>query len=118
MKQDIIEDTLESMKDYLPKLVAASAQIAEDIQTHQGDWLNTLVDYLEGIGWLTLAIDGIRKLNQRFLEKCDTSLLLPLIDQVSATLEQQDFVSLSDLLQYELQPLLQSYDDELRGIVL
>lgn len=117
MQHDIIDEAIESMKEYVPKLVAASEQIAYDIQTHQGGWVATLLTYLEGIAWLTQAIEGIQRLDQYLLEKWDTAFLAPLLDQMNVALEKKDMVSLCDLLQYELQPLLQSYDDELRGIV-
>lgn len=117
MRQDIILETLESMKDYVPKLIVASEKIAHDIQSHDGGWSDTLVAYLEGIAWLTMAINGIQQLNQEILAGWDINVLVPLLDQMKSALEQQDFVSLCDLLQFEMQPLLQSYDDVLRGMV-
>jgi hypothetical protein len=117
MEQNLIQETLESMRDYVPKLVAASEKLAYDIQTHEGGWPDYLIAYLEGIAWLTMAINGIQQLDQDILANCDINLLAPLIDHLKLALEQQDFVSLCDLLQYEMLPLLQSYDAELRGIV-
>lgn len=117
MPQDIVLETLDSMKDYVPKLVLVSEKIAHDIQTHQEGWTETLVAYLEGIDWLIMAINGIHRLDRHLLEKWDIDRLVPLLEQMREALEQQDFVLLCDLLQYEMQPLLQSYDNELRGIV-
>jgi hypothetical protein len=117
MQQDIIMETLESMKDYVPKLVAASEKLAHDIQKHEGSWVDTLVAYLEGLAWLTMSINGIQQLNHEQLADWDINILAPLIEQLRVALEQQDFVSLCDVLQFEMQPLLQSYDEKLRGMV-
>jgi len=117
MEQDLIIETLESIRDYVPKLVAASEQLAQDIQSHEGGWVDTFVAYLEGMGWLTAAINGVQQLDQEVFPNWNLYVLAPLIEQLGAALEQQDFVTLCDLLQFEIQPLLQSYNDELQGIV-
>ncbi|MEW9702571.1 hypothetical protein [Paenibacillus sp. SI8] len=115
--QDIVQETLESMKDYVPRLAAASEQIAHDIQTHQAGWLDTLMAYLEGLDWLISAVNGIQRLDRRFLEGWNVELIKPLIDQMGEAMEQKDFVSLCDLLQYELRPTLESCENQLRGMV-
>lgn len=116
-QQALIFDTIESMRRYVPKLISASEKIAEDIQFHHGGWLETFLAYLDGIDWLIQAISGIQRLDQQFLENWDVTALSPLLDQMKIALEQEDFVSLCDLLQYELQPLLKSYEDYLRRLV-
>lgn len=117
MSQAIIIETLESMKDYVPRLVIASETIVHDIQAHEGNWANVLVAYLEGISWLTMAIDGIQRLDQDILANWDINALASVIEQINGTLEQQDYVSLCDLLLYELQPILKSFENELQGMI-
>lgn len=115
--QDIVQETLESMKDYIPRLAAASEKIAHDIQTHQAGWLETLLAYLDGLDWLVSAVTGIQRLDRHFLEGWNVELIGPLIDQMREAMEQKDFVSLCDLLQYELHPMLESCENQLRGMV-
>lgn len=117
MQQEIVVETLESMKDYVPKLKVASSKLAQDIQAHVGGWVDTLVNYLDGMAWLTMAINGIQKLNPEILADWDLDVLAPLIEQLGAAMEQENFVSLCDILQYEMQPLLQTFDSKLRGII-
>ncbi|MFY0543159.1 hypothetical protein [Brevibacillus sp. H7] len=117
MHQELINETLESMKDYVPKLVAASEKIAQDIQSHQGGWVDIFIAYSEGMVWLTQAISGIQQLDQQILKDWDVAALAPLISQLNIALEQEDFVSLCDLLEYEMKPLLLSYDDKLKRLV-
>ncbi|EJL46890.1 MULTISPECIES: hypothetical protein [Brevibacillus] len=112
-RQQLICETLESISEYLPKLSAASAKIATDIQSHQSNWLETLIAYLEGVAWLTLAIEGISKLDPEILASWNLGELNRLLDELKNGLEQEDFVSVCDLLQYELQPLLVSFEDNL-----
>ncbi|MCZ8514880.1 hypothetical protein O9H85_21145 [Paenibacillus filicis] len=117
MNQAIIIETLESMKGYVPKLVMASETIVHDIQTHEGNWANVLVAYLEGISWLTMAIEGITRLDQNILADWDINALASVVEQLNGSLEQQDFVSLCDLLLYELQPILKSFENKLQGMI-
>ncbi|MCY9665101.1 hypothetical protein M5X11_09035 [Paenibacillus alginolyticus] len=116
IQQEIVFETLESMKDYVPKLKTASSKLAQDIQTHEGGWVDTLVAYLDGMAWLMMAINGIQQVNPEILVEWDLNLA-PLIEQLGTALEQEDFVTLCDILQYEMQPLLQSFDSKLQGIV-
>ncbi|WP_274654186.1 hypothetical protein [Paenibacillus humicola] len=117
MQQEIIVETLESMKDYVPKLVAASEKLANDIQSHEGGWPDYLLAYLDGIDWLTSAFDGIQRLDGEILSPFKIDSLRLLIDQLRMALEQQDFVSICDLLQYEMSPLLHTYEVELKEMV-
>ncbi|MZQ85775.1 hypothetical protein GQF01_27090 [Paenibacillus sp. 5J-6] len=117
MDQGIIKETLESLKDYLPKIATASGSLAAAIQSHEEGWTDTLVSYLEGMGWITMAINGIQQLDAFILEGWDLNELGMHIDQLRLALEQQDFVTVCDLLQYEIQPVLESYIDKLQGVV-
>ncbi|NGQ95637.1 hypothetical protein G3578_10775 [Brevibacillus sp. SYP-B805] len=116
MNNELIQETLESMRDYVPKLVGASEKIALDIQSQQGGWLDTMLAYLEGLGWLTLAVSGIQRLDQALLKNLNIEALAPLLEQVKEALEQTDYVLLCDLLQYEMKPLLESFEEELRRV--
>lgn len=113
MSQEIVVETMVSIRDYVPKLTRASGEIADRIQDNEGGWVHILLDYFEGMTWLVLAINGIRNLNQELLEGWDINLLARLIDQVKEAMEQEDMVTLCDLMRYELQPLLKSYEDML-----
>lgn len=117
MQQDIIKETLESMHDYVPKLVTASEQIAHDIQTHQAGWIDTLLAYLDGVAWLLSAVYGVQRLDSKVLGNGDLEQMISTFDQMRAALEEQDFVSLCDLIQYEMLPILQTYDNELKGMI-
>ncbi|WP_433947737.1 hypothetical protein [Brevibacillus agri] len=81
-RQQLICETLESISEYLPKLSAASAKIATDIQSHQSNWLETLIAYLEGVAWLTLAIEGISKLDPEILASWNLGELNRLLDEL------------------------------------
>jgi hypothetical protein len=117
MEHAIIAETIESLKEYVPKLVAASEKIAQDIQKHEGGWADTLVAYLEGVAWLTMAVNGINQLNEEILHSFDLNAFAPLIEQMGAALEQEDLVTVCDLLQFEIQPFLRDFDTQLNGMV-
>lgn len=113
MTQQLINETIESIREYLPKLSAASEKIANDIQFNQDNWLDTLLAFLDGMDWLTQAVQGLRKLNDQLLPNWDSEVLIALLGQMNQALEQSDFVSLSDLLQYEMKPLLTSFENDM-----
>lgn len=117
MQDQLIQETIESMKDYVPKLLVASEKIAFDIQSNEGVWVETFISYLEGVHWVATAITGIQQIDPELLFDMDVNSLGEILQKLSEALEQQDFVTLCDLLQFEMQPLLKSYDDNLRGIV-
>jgi len=116
MSKDLILDTIETMREYLPKLITASETIAEDIQSHEGGWLETLIAYLEGLGWVTMAISGIQQLDQEIIKNMSVDALAPLLEKMKDALERSDYVAVCDLLQYELQPLLKEYNEELMRV--
>ncbi|HZG15374.1 MAG TPA: hypothetical protein VE710_10165 [Candidatus Bathyarchaeia archaeon] len=117
MSKELILETMESIKEYLPKLIVASETISRDIQTNQGGWLDTMLAYLEGIEWLTTAITGIKQLDQEILAGIDIQDLVPSIGQINQALGTSDYVALCDTLLYELQPLLISYEEEIRRVL-
>ncbi|MFC5700875.1 hypothetical protein ACFPVX_06255 [Cohnella faecalis] len=117
MQQELIAETLETMNDYVPKLTEASEKIAHCIQEHDGSWADMLIAFLEGVAWFATAVEGIQRLDQEVLANVRMDGLAPLVDQLREALEHQDFVSLCDLLQYEMKPLLQSYEIALQGVL-
>ncbi|MED1873002.1 hypothetical protein [Brevibacillus borstelensis] len=111
MHQELIQETLESMRAYVPKLIDASGKIAEDIQSHQAEWIDLFMMYLDGMGWLNDAVTGIQRLDTEILIGIDGQALVDLLVQMKQALEQEDFVTLCDLLQYEVKPVLQRFEE-------
>jgi len=107
MTKELIQETLESVRDYLPKLISASETIAQDIQAHQEGWLETFIAYSRGLEWLTSAISGIKQIDPELLETVNVHDFVPLFDQLTEAFQHANYVTVCDLLLYEVKPLLE-----------
>ncbi|WP_419877936.1 hypothetical protein [Brevibacillus centrosporus] len=116
MTLQLIEETIESINDYLPKLSAAAEKISSDIQYNRDNWLDTLLQFLDGMEWLIQAMQGIKNLNDQILKEWDHETLISLLIQMNQALEQNDFVTMSDLLQHEMKPLLSTFQTNLEKV--
>jgi len=109
MKEKMLE-LLESIELYLPKLVAASANMAEDIQAgNEGQAFVILKDYIEGMMWLTEAISTIKSINSEYLATVNLEELTGKLRDLEQAMSSQDYVLLADILEYEIQEILKDY---------
>ncbi|MFD2369387.1 hypothetical protein ACFSO0_05365 [Brevibacillus sp. GCM10020057] len=116
MPQQLIDETIESIHEYLPKLSAAAEKISSDIQYNRNNWLDALLMFLDGMDWLIQAVQGIRKINDQLLTEWDGETMNSLLVQMNQAMEQSDFVSMSDLLQHEMKPLLSTFQANLEKV--
>lgn len=104
----IITETLDTLKEYIPKLVMASENIAENLQG--GDHyeaMQQLPHYFEGIEWVVSALKGIGNNGIDF--EIDTSSLNEYLIEVEEAIKHQDYILLADLLEYEFTPILKEW---------
>jgi hypothetical protein len=103
--EDIIKETIESIKEYTPKLIDATTQITEYLQTENDfDALQLIIQVSEGIDWLMQAVNHIQ--NLKGVQIVDTEELASKLKEVNEALEARDFVLTADLFEYEINPLL------------
>ncbi|PWK16180.1 hypothetical protein [Tumebacillus permanentifrigoris] len=112
--QVLVRETKESLADYLPNLIAACDQVAEKFQTGQEDWVELFQAVLEGINWVTGAVQGIRNVESTTLLGLELERVIELLQEVQAAMTNRDYVLFCDLLQYELKTLLQAYSDQVQ----
>jgi len=110
----LINETRESLLEYIPKLLDAIDKMVTDLQTGKDSWIPLFESFLEGISWTIEAIQGIKNVNANVLTMIDMKGLNAQILEMKQALEQQDFVLLTDMLQYELKPLLETYWTEIK----
>lgn len=107
MDQLIIE-TIESMENYLPKLIKALEEMAEHFQNGaQNEAIHQLPTAFEGIEWIVSAINGLR--NNGYFIDLEVLTLNKFLIEVEDALKNQDYILLADLLEYEIKPILEEW---------
>lgn len=104
--KNLIADTVESSIEYIPKLIEACHKCSFDIQSgNEAKGINLIPDIIEGLQWVTEAIDGMQKcgfqldIDWEFMNQCFSNL--------EQSLMYNDFVSIADLLEYEIGAFLE-----------
>lgn len=105
-----LSELLESLENYMPKLINASSFMAENIQTgNEGKAFTILQDYIDGMMWFTEAVGAIKSVNSLYLEKIDLDEWNRKLLDMQQALENQDYVLFADILEYEIKQILQEY---------
>lgn len=102
-------ETRESCINYLPKLINATDMIAENIQTGNSEWVDLLTQFIDGLTWVKEAVSGLKNIDPQILISIDIEQLNKHLEECNSALVQRDFVLLSDVIKYELKPLLENY---------
>lgn len=113
-----IQDTEQSIDEYLERFIPAAQNVADQLfgeitQEQQG----LFAQFIEGLGWIINALEfNLALFNQdETAPSYLTTVMEPLeanIKEIYDHVQQKDFVSVGDLIQYELIPLLQKYINE------
>ncbi|MFC4322486.1 hypothetical protein [Litchfieldia salsa] len=104
----IINETVSSIKEYLPKVINATDDIAKLLQTDK-EWeaLNLIVAVTEGIEWCIEAVNKIQDLKGEVY--IDTMEISKILMEINEALAVRDFVLTADLFEYELTPVLNTW---------
>jgi hypothetical protein len=102
----LIEETITSLNSYNPKLISS---IQNNIELFNGgrysEALEQMSYMIEGMQWVYSAVDGINRVNEKMLYERINELPQHFKEMVSA-LENEDHTLISDLLEYEVLPIL------------
>jgi hypothetical protein len=108
MVEEIVVETLESLKGYLPKMILGCQNTAENLQRgNEAAALQLVPDIVEGLEWLLQAISGVKANGQ--LQELEFSTLTQHFQELVSALEVGDYVLLADLLDYEIGPVLEDW---------
>lgn len=103
---EILMDTVQSYNEYLPKVVAGSHEIAENLRSDNvAAALPMILDFSEGMSWLVEAIELFKK------NEVDADLHIERIheflNEINSGLEMQDYVLVADMFEYEIAPFFE-----------
>lgn len=115
-RMESIQDTEQSIDEYLDGFIPAAQNVADQLfgeitQEQQG----LFAQFIEGLGWIVNALEfNLALYNQDgTVPSYLTSVMEPLeanINEIYNHVQEEDLVSVGDLIQYELIPLLQNFN--------
>lgn len=109
---ELKKEVINSAVEYLNKVVLGIGGIIEDFQSgREHRATNTMSQLIEGLQWLMQAIEGTRDLQGD--DYIDISGVNPLFNQLTEAFENTDYVLMSDLLEYELTPVMKDWEEKL-----
>lgn len=115
-QRELMDQALQETCQYGHQLAQACSKISEDFRGGKDDkGLKTLSQLLEGIGWISQALHMTypaqleKKLSINLAELPET------LDPLVSALGNKDYGLISDILTFEVQPLLNKWTRELSG---
>jgi hypothetical protein len=116
--QILCQETIETANSYLGKMFEAITEITVDIQKGREDrGISICVELIDGLKWLIDALSLTRKYQESKGKIIDTGMANVVFIQIIDAFENRDYVFLSDLLEYELSPILLDWKNSLSDIL-
>ncbi|OEH86731.1 hypothetical protein BHU72_00185 [Desulfuribacillus stibiiarsenatis] len=110
VNKQLIDESIESFREYLPKLIKGSEQVLEYFQSQQdGEAFSTLVYVIEGLQW---TLDLVSLISPHLESKgiiIEESRITEVMNDFHQALENQDLVLISDILEYEVLEILREW---------
>lgn len=114
-RQESILETEKTLDEYLDRFIDASIELSKKFygELTEETW-NGFSDFIQGLDWIIKALEFNIVLFQNGGEDIPEYLLIienlgAVVTEMDQSLEQQDFVAVADLIQYEIIPLLQKF---------
>jgi hypothetical protein len=114
MSKELVNDTIISLIDFLPKVIKATRDTAELFHTdHEVTALENMVEIIDAYTWIIDAIDGIKK--NGFLTQLNLEKMTNFLHEIEKSMIIQDFVAISDLMEFEIVDILELWLADLKG---
>lgn len=99
--KDYVLETIQSYNEYLGKVENGSEIIANLLREDQiTNALSVIVDFSEGMSWLTKATELLRENN--ITVNLDISEINNFLEEINEGLKIQDYLLVADLFEYEI----------------
>ncbi|WP_408955670.1 hypothetical protein [Natroniella sp. ANB-PHB2] len=112
--REITLDSLKEAENYLPRLISGIDEIINSFsQGEKSKAYKLLNQALEGFQWLSILIDNLETISDSIYEDMDLNRVIKNwesnLNEFLTAFENQDIILLSDILEYELLPVLEEY---------
>lgn len=108
--KQLLAETKETIKAYLPHLERGARQVAYLLQTGQeGEGFSTALQLIDGMSWLVQAVKAIQALEPEYFPKENMVAFKEKLEELLAAWSKGDYVLVGDLLEYELAPFLEKW---------
>ncbi len=109
--ESLMLETLETLQDYTKKMIQGIDNFIKYISKgKEGDALQILSDIMLGLDWIVQAAVLTRPIQKEILNEQD---LLKQIAELIDAYENKDFVLVSDILDYEIKPILEKWVNQI-----
>ncbi|MEK4027938.1 MULTISPECIES: hypothetical protein [Bacillaceae] len=121
-REELICEILNSIYKYLERALPEVQLLADEFYSEISDetW-NKVTDLLEGVEWIYQAVQSARSVNVQGVNFVTIDSLLQDLQASFPDLEQglvtQDSLSIADLIQYEMKPILEELKEQLRSLI-
>ncbi|OEF97713.1 hypothetical protein [Desulfuribacillus alkaliarsenatis] len=104
-------ELMDSIIDYLPKLIVGVSDAVSNYQSGQEGKANELmIDIVDGLKWLSEALTLTISIQK---DPIDLSELHEHFNEMISAYENTDYVLLGDILEYEILPILEKWNEKL-----
>lgn len=106
-KMTIIEETIQTLDEFIPNVISASRNLAENLRKGESLDTSVLSKLLEAIQWCLSAIEGLQKNNS--LTGIPLAAITEPLGELEEALENQDHIMIADLLEYEIAAVFEEW---------
>ena len=115
--EQLVKETLISLKDYLDRLVPAVEEMSEYfVKQQESEGLKILVQAIEGLQWTMEVVTHTKPTLETYGIEVDELRLQEVFGELTDALQNQDYVLVSDLIQYEILEFLNTCKSGLNKI--
>ncbi|NSL51788.1 hypothetical protein [Calidifontibacillus erzurumensis] len=112
--QQLIQNTLHSLSDFLPKIANTCLSIADLFRANKdGEAFKYIQQFIEAIDWSIQAINGIKNLESSL--NIDTNEINEFLSEAKKGLELNDLVLIADMFEYEICPIIEKWIAEVQS---
>ena len=105
---EALHEVIESYNEYIKKVPSGCQKIADDLRENKiANGLKQIMDFSEGVQWLSEASDLFHKNNMTVYLKTDK--INGFLEEINHGLTIQDYVLVADMFEYEIQPFFEEY---------
>ncbi|OES46056.1 hypothetical protein [Domibacillus iocasae] len=113
--EELILDTVGSLKEFLPKIASACLSIAEELRdNNESEAMKQINQFTDAVDWSIQAINGIKSLNYPL--DINTTGINEFLIEAQEGLEANDLVIVADMFEYEILPQIENWLQEVQAI--